>query len=932
MKIDNKKSLFFLLILVLLTIFSRLMVLITPNLFTDEGVISTMSLRVMHGEFPIFFYGQQFMGSLETYLTAVLFHCFGPSLFTLTLLPVMLSLLFLYLIFFLAKRMLGSQVALISGFLLAIPSSDLMRWSYEARSHYPLTLVFGTLLFILVLKIVSSEASKGKKTLLFGLMGVVAGLGWWTNYLIMVYFIPAAFFLFLYNKKLLFSRNFILLSLLFLSGSLPLWIFNLFHYYSLSGIYNWGTFSDIPVHLKGLFSGGFPILLGLRTPSFDPKGLVWAIPIFSNTMDYGWVFFLGGIYTISLTSFLIKNRKGIQSIILKFRLKSSSGNELLLFLFFVNIVIILLTRYGAQAGDDSRYLLPLYTCLPIFLAAFLVDIGKRSRVTAVLFLLIVLSFNVYQNIRHNRWIFFNSANYISYQENKKEEGRLLAFLTKNGFNRIFLNHELDHLGKKLILFSQEALLCSNPYEEGYLRYANLVDGANKVSYLFQGENHLFEENLNALGGSYRKIKAPGGYILYTDYRPPAGNYRLISRDLWKGKSVPSSADTSLAFDGDVASGWTTLQEPGTSMTIDLGRMEIINKVSFIPGSYREIPAGYQIDISPDGRIWKTVTKVSQYLGPFFWSGPNPLIKIRQGRIETAFSPDTGRFIRILLIGKRDGFNWSINEINVYGPGQSRASVSYLETDTDNLVKFLKSQKINFAYADHWLSAVIRIRSNRAIGTITSNHYLNDYGERELPPDSFPKVNFTTKTAFILEEENRKAFEDILAESEYSYQIKKIGLFSVYYDCSCSPLPVQSFLGLKISSNVNDKDTGLAVDHDLSTRWTSLKPQNPGMIVNVDLGDIKRVKGFVLWSGKALSDYARDLRVMGSCTGVTWKEIKTRWASDFYWSGTQLIKMRGEKISYLFSPTDLRYLKLIQEGKSDSNYWSIYELGIVGSFD
>jgi hypothetical protein len=442
---------------------------------------------------------------------------------------------------------------------------------------------------------------------------------------------------------------------------------------------------------------------------------------------------------------------------------------------------------------------------------------------------------------------------------------------------------------------------------------------------------MFEENLNALGGSYRKIMAPDGCVLYTDFRPPAGNYRLISRDLWTGKSLPSSAEASFAFDGDVATGWTALQDPGTSLTIDLGRMETINKVSFIPGSFREIPAGYQIDISPDGSQWKRLIKVTQYWGPLFWSGPNPLIKIRYGRIEAAFPPDTGRFIRILLIGKRDGLSWSINEINVYGPGRSEASAPYLETDIDNLVKFLKNKKINFAYTDHWLSAVIRNRSNRAIGTITSNHFLNDYGEREPPADSFPKVEITVKTAFILEEEDRKPFEDILAESGYLYQNRKIGPFWVYYDFSSPFLSFLNFRGLKVSSNLNDKDAGLATDHDPSTRWSSLKPQEPGMMVKIDLGAIKKVQGFVLWSEKAIYDYARDLKVMGSCNGITWEEIQTRWVSNYYWSGTQLIKMRGEKISYLFSPTDLRYLKLIQEGKSDNFYWSIYELEIVGSF-
>ena len=68
--------------------------LLTAELWRDEAVVGIMSLRVLAGEFPVFFFGQNFMGALEAYLSAVLILFLGNRAWVLELLPVILSLLF----------------------------------------------------------------------------------------------------------------------------------------------------------------------------------------------------------------------------------------------------------------------------------------------------------------------------------------------------------------------------------------------------------------------------------------------------------------------------------------------------------------------------------------------------------------------------------------------------------------------------------------------------------------------------------------------------------------------------------------------------------------------------------------------------------------------------------------------------------------------
>src|SRR5690349_2255542 len=58
----------------------------------DEALVGIQAQHILHGERPIYFYGQVYMGSLEAYLIAALFALFGSSTWTFRLEPLILSL------------------------------------------------------------------------------------------------------------------------------------------------------------------------------------------------------------------------------------------------------------------------------------------------------------------------------------------------------------------------------------------------------------------------------------------------------------------------------------------------------------------------------------------------------------------------------------------------------------------------------------------------------------------------------------------------------------------------------------------------------------------------------------------------------------------------------------------------------------------------
>ncbi len=202
-----------------------------------------------------------------------------------------------------------------------------------------------------------------------------------------------------------------------------------------------------------------------------------------------------------------------------------------------------------------------------------------------------------------------------------------------------------------------------------------------------------------------------------------------------------------------------LRKSGTYFLLDLGRVERVGKISYIPAGYREVPGGYQVALSLDGKNWQKVADVPDYRGPTFWSGPKPMTKIRHGRVETVFPPRLCRFVKISLLSSNSN-PWSITELFLFSPDERPGKIRTLipnEEEIDRLLAFLQAQKITFVYTDQWLSAIIRVKSQGKIGALISNLFLGDNGENEPSADNYIGVNLKKKVALIVQTRDNGLF-------------------------------------------------------------------------------------------------------------------------------------------------------------------------------
>src|SRR5215467_2203662 len=121
-----------------------------PHSNADEGTMGIMAMHILYkGEHPIFFYGQNYMGTLEGYLGSIFFFLFGTSVFSLRLGPVLFFALFLVNMYLLTSLLYSKKLALITLIVLSLGSSIMLDTELVALGGYPELLFFGSLSLLL---------------------------------------------------------------------------------------------------------------------------------------------------------------------------------------------------------------------------------------------------------------------------------------------------------------------------------------------------------------------------------------------------------------------------------------------------------------------------------------------------------------------------------------------------------------------------------------------------------------------------------------------------------------------------------------------------------------------------------------------------------------------------------------------------------------
>ena len=169
----------------------------------------------------------------------------------------------------LARRILPPGAALFAGLVLAVPSLHAVTWALGGNLMYPATFLLGNLILLLTHAIFFRSPDRPGLVLVAGLL---SGIGWWTNPLIVVYCVPFA--LLAVRTGLVWRATVWLFPLGVLRGGLPDWIFEIVHYPSarlLVGQSGSVPVEPFPVRLRLFLDEILPRLYGASAESgFTP--------------------------------------------------------------------------------------------------------------------------------------------------------------------------------------------------------------------------------------------------------------------------------------------------------------------------------------------------------------------------------------------------------------------------------------------------------------------------------------------------------------------------------------------------------------------------------------------------------------------------------------------------------------------------------------
>jgi len=514
----------------------------------DEAVVALMARHILQGKHPLFFYGQAYMGSLDAHLVAGAFQLFGEQVLSVRLVQVALFAAVIATSYPVALRFTGSQhAAILVALLLAFPPVLLTLYTTVSLGGYGETLLAGNLLLWWGHRLGSEDAQQWSLWLAWGL---VAGLGFWTMGLVLVYLVPVALWL-LWQLRARSWQGYLLAALGFAIGSLPWWLGNLGHIdTSIAELFGTAVRStatanthigNIGARTFNFFVLGLPALFGLRFPwgmEGPPLGLaVPALTLYLGAVGYGMRQTLSHVR--SVVTYPPSNDLPSDVPSARVILWGICGTLLLGFV---------MTPFG---GDPSgRYFLPLYLPLFVFTAEALTALHERIGHWAWILLGTVLVFNLIgtaQAASTNPPGITTQFEAIT-QVDHRYDAELMDFLRAHNGTRGYANYWVAYpiaflSGEEIILAPRlpyKADLRYTSRDDRYAPYREKVEASSTLVYVTTNHpalDDLLNEQFAALGVDVRKRQIGSYHVFYDLSRKVApGELALPDKEQHHGAS------------------------------------------------------------------------------------------------------------------------------------------------------------------------------------------------------------------------------------------------------------------------------------------------------------------------------------------------------------------------------------------------------------
>ena len=143
----------------------------------DEAVAGLMAKHIAQArDFPVFFYGQSYLGALEPYLNAVLFRLFGFSPNLIFVLPTLFSTALIWLVYKFAGCFYGPDVAISAAAVVAVAPVDMLQRTLSAAGGFALAALLELVAVWLFIRLYAADRPRLRVAFVFS---AVSGLACW---------------------------------------------------------------------------------------------------------------------------------------------------------------------------------------------------------------------------------------------------------------------------------------------------------------------------------------------------------------------------------------------------------------------------------------------------------------------------------------------------------------------------------------------------------------------------------------------------------------------------------------------------------------------------------------------------------------------------------------------------------------------------------
>jgi hypothetical protein len=733
---------------------------------SDYSLVALMVKHIAQGtDFPIFFYGQMYMGTLEPALTALLSKVIGISLFTTFLGTTLIGGLTLLLIYLWAREAGGRHAGLVALLISLAGSNAYLHYSVAPCGGYMTMLNCGLLVIYLSCRIVTrlKAGVKVSPGAYVGL-GLAGGIGWWSGQLMVVFLITACVILLLGVSKTLIRNGLLLALPFFFIGSAPWWIWNATH--------SWGTFA---------FAGN----LGARSAS---EGIVAFGISLLNALDYaaegniGRLLFLGLGLVLATAFFVLLIRDAL----------SQKGGGAFPFKLAAPLVVLALLSVSVTSKyvfieNNQRYFLPVLPSIAVMwgcVAGWLIQ--KKWLVSGWILTALLAAVHLAPVAEMSR----------TPTAERQESDRIAATLSPLCDGTLLGVYSFWHW---LNFLSDEKLCVADPVWERYAPYGRHWELSSHPAILNNYENlheflaysgsqgqeldfdapRLTETQWRSLRFSAIMFQAPEASSIHVDYAltPPSDDWdymdpAVISQVRDHLRVLPQNCLT----DMDLNTGWETRLKAGesASLTFEFNEPQSLCGLRMVSAMERT-PGSLAIEgMAPGDTQWQSLLPKFNFTS-YFWSGSFLKWEGVQCLPEVRFTSPTGGVLRLRITVQfpdSDPRFVCVDEVLFL---KQASHVTRQLPSVDDCLAILDQENVRTFYGPRWMTERLACRKTRLTNLDAPSSLSRSVQNLPVRDPSKPaKLTFEETTGLLVESRDVPRTRSVLKQTGQHWTERPLG--------------------------------------------------------------------------------------------------------------------------------------------------------------